>query len=53
MGECFNCGKKVEGVAYRFDGLLFCGKSCLVKRLTSGEIVKLEIVKKGVVVGRE
>ncbi|HUV71584.1 MAG TPA: hypothetical protein VMW25_01110 [Clostridia bacterium] len=47
MSECEICGKEVEGVAYRFAGLLFCGKSCLVKRLTSGEIVKLEIVKKG------
>ena len=43
--ECFNCSKAIEGVAYRFDGLLYCGKSCLVKRLTEGNIVKLEIIK--------
>ena len=43
--KCDNCDTKVIGLYYTYKGKIFCGKSCLVKRLQREEVVKLEIVK--------
>ena len=42
---CRNCSNKIEGIAYDYNGLLFCGKSCLVKFLRDINVVRIELIK--------